>query len=81
MQAEEAGTEFVVGGELVLHEAVDPGGVVLLVAVTVGLVVHDLASVDLLVVVDLPEDDTAVLGTAEAVAGGGVAELGFTQIT
>ena len=81
MQAEEAGLEFVVGGELVLHEGVDPGGVVLLVAVTVGLVVHDFASVDLLVVVDLPEDDTSVLGTAEAVAGGGVTELGFTQIT
>ena len=76
MQAEEAGMEFVVLGEFILHEGVDPGGVVLLVAVTVGLVVHNLACVDLLVVVDLPEDDTSVLGTAEAVAGGGVAELG-----
>ena len=58
-----------------------PDGGVLLVAMTVGLVVHNFTSMDALLVVDFPENDTTVLGTAEAVAGGGVAELGFTQIT
>ena len=52
----------------------------MLVAVTVGLVVHDLTSMDALLFIDLPEDDTTVLGTAEAVAGRCVAQLGITQI-
>ena len=69
MQAEEAGLEFVVRGELVFHQAVDPGGVALFGAVTVGLIVHDLAGMDLLMVVNLPEDDTTVLGGSQAVAG------------
>ena len=50
------------------------------VAVTVGLVVHDLASTDLLLVVDLPEDDSTVLGAAEAIAGCCVVQLGFGEI-
>ncbi len=78
MEAEEAGLEFEVRRELVFHQAMDPSGVVLFGTVTVGLVVHDLAGMDLLMVVNLPEDDTTVLGTAETVAGGCVAQLGFT---
>ena len=80
MEAEEAVLEFVVGGELRVHEGVDPGGVVGFVAVAVGLVVHDLAGMDALLVIDLPEDDTTVLGTTEAVAGGCVAQLGGVQV-
>ena len=80
MQAEEAGLEFVVLRELVFHQAVDPGGVVLLVAVTVGLIVHNLAGMDLLMVVNLPEDDTTVLGGSQAVAGCCTVQLSFGQI-
>ena len=80
MEAEEARQEIVVSRQFVLHEIVDPGGVTLLVTVTVGLVVHDLAGMDVLLFVDLPEDDTSVLGTAKAVAGGSVAQLGVGQI-
>ena len=80
MQAEEAVLQFVVGWELRLYEGVDPGGSVVLVAVTVGLIVHNLAGMDALVVVNLPEDDSTVLGTAETIAGGGVMQLDFTQI-
>ena len=80
MHAEEAVPELVAGRELVLHEGVDPGGGVLLVTVTVGLVVHDLAGTDPLPVVNLPEDDTTVPGTAEAVAVGSAAQLGVGQI-
>jgi hypothetical protein len=35
---------------------------------------------DALLFIDLPEDDTTVLGTAEAVAGRCVAQLGINQI-
>ena len=53
----------------------------LFVAVTVGLIIHDLASMDSLPVVYLPEDDTTILGTAEAVAVGSMAQLFVSQIT
>ena len=58
----------------------NPSGVVLLVAVTVGLVVHDLSGMDTLLVVDLPEDDTSLLGTAKAIAVGCMAQLGFGEV-
>ena len=58
----------------------DPGGVALLVTVTVGLVVHDLAGTHALLVVDLPENDAAVLGTTKAVAGCRVAQLAIGEI-
>ncbi len=80
MQAKEAVLELVVLGEFVLHQAVDPRRVVGFVTVTVGLVVHDLAGMDALLVVDFPEDDTTLLGTAESVAVSGVAQLGVGQI-
>ena len=80
MEAEEAGMEFVVRGKLVFHQAVDPGGVVLFGAVTVGLIVHDLAGMHALLVVDLPEDDTTVLGGSQAVAGCCTVQLSFGQI-
>ncbi len=80
MEAEEAVLEFVVGGELRVHEGVDPGGVVGFIAMTVGLVVHDLAGMDALLVIDLPEDDATVLGTAEAVAIRGGQHLALVQI-
>lgn len=80
MQAEEAVLQFVVLWELRLHEGMDPGGGVVLVAMTVGLVVHDFAGMHALLVVNLPEDDTTVLGTAETIAGGGMMQLDFTQI-
>ena len=58
----------------------DPGGVVVLVTMTVGLVVHDLAGMHLLLVVNLPEDDTTVLRGSEVITGCCVAQLGFGEI-
>ena len=53
----------------------NPCGVVRLVTMTVGLVVHDLAGMDALLVVDFPENDAAFFRGAEAVAIGGVVHL------
>ena len=80
MEAEEAVLEFVVGGEVRFREGVDPGWVVGFVAMTVGLVVHDFAGMDTLLVIDLPEDDTTVLGAAKAIAGRCMTQLRFRQI-
>ena len=72
--------ELVVLGEFVLHQAVDPRRVVGFVTVTVGLVVHNLAGMDALLVVDFPEDDTTLFGTAESVSFGSTAQLGVRQV-
>lgn len=75
VEAEEAVLEGETFRELVLEDGVNPSGVVGLVAVTVGLVLHQFASVDTLLLVDLPEDDAAFFGGTEAVAVGGVVHL------
>lgn len=80
MEAKEAVLEFVVGGELILHEVVHPRWFVLFFAVTVGEIVHDLAGMDALLVVDLPEDDTTFLGTAEVIAVSGRYQLALSQV-
>lgn len=75
MEAKEAVLEIETFGELVFEDGMNPGGVVGFVTVTVGLVVHQFAGVDALLLVDLPEDDAAFFGGAEAVAVGSVVHL------
>lgn len=58
----------------------NPSRGVRLVTMTVGLVVHDLTGMDTLLVIDLPEDDTTVFGTAKAIAGRCMTQLRFRQI-
>ena len=58
----------------------NPSRGVRLVTMTVGLVVHDLTGMDTLLVIDLPEDDTTVLGAAKAIAGRCMTQLRFRQI-
>ena len=72
MKAKKAVLEGEAIGELVLEDGMNPGGVEGLVTVTVGLVVHQFTGVDTLLLVNLPEDDTSVLGATEAVAVGSV---------
>ena len=66
--------------ELVLEDGMNPRGVVSLVTVTVGLVLHQFAGVDALLVVNLPEDDAAFFGGAEAVAIGSVMHLRGSEV-
>ena len=75
MKTEEAVLEGKAFGELFLENGMNPRGVEGLVAMTVGLVVHQFAGVDALLVVNLPEDDAAFFGGAEAVAIGSVMHL------
>ena len=81
MEAEEAVLEGEAIGELVLEDGVNPGGVEGLVTVTIGLVVHQFAGVDTLLFVNLPEDDSAFFGGAEAVAVGSVMHLRGGEVT
>ena len=80
MEAEEAVLEGETFRELVLEDGVNPSGVVGLVAVTVGLVLHQFASVDALLFIDLPEDDAAFFGGTEAVAVGSVVHLRVGEV-
>lgn len=81
MEAEEAVLEGEAIGELVLEDGVNPGGVVGLVTVTVGLVVHQFPCVNTLLVVDLPEDDATFFRGAEAVAIGSLVHLEGGEVT
>ena len=72
--------EGIVCGELILDKGMDPGGVVGLVAVTVGLVVHQFAGMNTLLLVDLPKDDATFFGGAEAVAISGVLHLWIGEV-
>lgn len=80
MKAKKAVLEGEAIGELVLEDGVNPGGVVGLVAVTVGLIVHQFAGVDALLFVNFPEDDAAFFGGTEAVAVGSVVHLGGGEV-
>ena len=77
MAAEEtvAADEGVEGQAAAAHLGADPCGVVVMVAVAVEAVVHNLAVMDLVEDVYLPEDDTAVACHAESVAPGGMLHL------
>ena len=70
----------VISRELALQEGVNPGGIARLDAVTVGLIIHNLASTDALLFVDLPKDDTTIAGYAKVVLLGGVAQLVVTEV-
>ena len=67
-------------GELILENGMNPRGVEGLVAMTVGLVVHQFAGVDALLLVDLPEDDAAFFGGTEAVTVGSVVHLRVGEV-
>jgi hypothetical protein len=70
---EEAAVKGIVCWELVLQEGVNPRGVMRLDAVTVGLIIHNLAGADALLLVNLPEDHTASAGNTELVLLRGMA--------
>ena len=80
MEAEEAVLEGETFRELVLEDCMNPRGVVSLVTVTVRLVVHQFASVNTLLVVDLPEDDATFFGGTEAVTVGSVVHLRVGEV-
>ena len=80
MEAKEAVLEGKAFGKLVLEDGMNPGGGEGLVTVTVGEVVHQFTSVDTLLVVDLPEDDSAFFRSAEAVAIGSVVHLRVGEV-
>lgn len=50
-----------------------------MITTTVFLVPHDLTLVDLLVLIDIPEDDATVGGLAEVIEGGGMLHLSFGE--
>ena len=52
----------------------------MLQAVTVGAIPHEFAIVYLAELVDLPIDDSIVLGTAKAIAKGGMDHLAVSQV-
>ena len=81
MKAKETVLEIEACRELVLEDGMNPGGVEGLVTVTVGLVVHKFTGVDTLLLVNLPEDDAAFFGGAEAVAVGSVVHLRGGEVT
>ena len=66
MQTEEAAVdwEITVVAVMGLEAGTDPVGMMVVVTVTVIMVEHDLPVANLLRLVDLPEDDTAVFRTA-----------------
>ena len=80
MQAEEAVLQFVACGEFIFHQRVNPGGSMVLVAVTVLLVVHDLACMDLLQVINLPEDHPTLLRCAQPISVRGRHELDLREV-
>ena len=72
---EEAAVKGIVLRELALQEGVNPCGVARLDAVTVGLIIHNLASSDALQFIYLPKDHTTIAGNTELVLLGGMAQL------
>ena len=80
MLTEETSMKGVTSRELALQEGVNPGGIARLDAVTVGLIIHNLASTDALLFVDLPENDTTITGDAEVVLLGGVVQLVVAEV-
>ena len=81
MLPEEATMQFVALGQLSLHERVNPGGITLLDAVTVRLIVHDLTSADTVLLINLPKHHATVLGDTKVVLLGGMAQLVVGHIT
>lgn len=78
MLAEEAvgGLEGVLRDAVVLLQQIHgPRGMAVLQAVTVGTIPHQLAVMQLPKLVDLPINDGIVLGTAKAIAPGGMNHL------
>ena len=80
MEAKEAVLEIETFGELVFEDGMNPSRIEALVAVTVGLIVHQFAGVDALLFVNFPEDDAAFFGGTEAVAVGSVVHLGGGEV-
>ena len=82
MQAEEAVCALVPAVVAVppFQEGVNPGGVVRLIPVTVGAVVHHLTVVSPPLMVYLPEDDAALSRGPEEIAAGGVHHLQEREI-